>query len=162
MVKCGNTEKSAHPLFVRVVRCSTHGCSTFLLLTDLFSCQAVHAPPAENAWWFDLSFLSQTPFLIWNVRWAIKLQNAQLQVVHHWSAKWPPQFLFRDLHFLCERESSVYQHSVLLKTGPQLTYCRTSSSGLQVRVSEVVLHSQTLTGRSLAMWDYFTSDTLHS
>ena len=119
-------------------------------------------PPAENAWWFDLSFLSQTPFLVWNVRWAIKLQNAQLQVIHHWSAKWPPQFLFRDLHFLCERESSMYQHSVLLKTGPQLTYCRTSFSGLQVRVSEVVLHSQTLTGRSLAMWDYFTSDTLHS
>ena len=36
------------------------------------------SPPAENVRWFDLSFLLLSPF--WNVRWAIKSQNTQLEV----------------------------------------------------------------------------------
>ena len=55
-----------------------------------------------------LEFLVTNIFLIWNVRWAIKLQSAQLKVVNHTEAKWPPRF-FLGFQFLCRRENSVYQ-----------------------------------------------------
>ena len=55
--------------------------------------------------WFE--FLVTNTFLIWNVRWAIKLEDAQLKAVRHWSTKWPPW------NFCVERENSMYQRSVL-------------------------------------------------
>ena len=55
-----------------------------------------------------LEFLVTNILLIWNVRWAIKLQSAQLKVVYHTEAKWLPWF-FRGFQFLCRRENSVYQ-----------------------------------------------------
>ena len=69
--------------------------------------------------WFE--FLVTNTFLIWNVRWAIKLEDAQLKAVRHWSTKWPPW------NFCVERENSMYQRSVL-----ELGYNQPTSKQAQV------------------------------
>ena len=70
--------------------------------------------------WFQ--FLFTNTILIWNVRWAIKLN--QLKVPTSSKCKMVTPILFQGLQFLCERENTVYQRPVLLRTGLQPTYLR--------------------------------------
>ena len=50
--------------------------------------------------------------------------------------KMAASILFRGLHFLCERENSVHQPSIVLRTGVQQTCLRTNSNRLRVCVRE--------------------------
>ena len=70
--------------------------------------------------WFE--FLVTNTFLIWNVRWAIKSQNAQLKVATSWKCKMPPRFYSRICNFCVkERTVCISTLSVLLRTGLQPT-----------------------------------------
>ena len=60
----------------------------------------------------------------------MKLQNVLLKVATSSKFKMAALILFRGLQFLCERENSVHQHSVLVRSGLQQTYLRANSGGL--------------------------------
>ena len=71
-----------------------------------------------------LEFLVINTFLI-NVRWAMKSQNTPFN-----------ESLSRGLQFVCERENSVHQRSLVLRTGVQQTCLRANSDRLRVCVRE--------------------------
>ena len=71
----------------------------------------------------------------------MKSQNAQLKVATSSKFKMAASILFRGLQFLCERENSVHQRSVVLRTGLQQTYLREISGNLRVCVREGYLAS---------------------
>ena len=119
MISASTTAIQVHTLWVLIYNIKNHNefhCNLIHVLMELDANQN-----RGTSWWATRSLMPRCPrlvvwleflvtniLLIWNVRWAIKLRNAQLKVVYHTEAKWPPWF-FQGFQFLCRRENSVYQ-----------------------------------------------------
>ena len=85
--------------------------------------------------WFK--FLVTNTFLIWNVRWTIKLQSAQLKVAMSSKCTMATSI---SLQMWCRTVNTMHQPSVLSRTGLQQTYFWTSSGSLRVCVKGVASH----------------------
>ena len=101
------------------------GSGPLLLLQRLSLVPSRPRPPVENVWWSD--------FLIWNVRWAIKSQSAQLAVVTSSTCKMAALIFVQSLQIL---ENSVDQRSVFFKDWATTNLLKNKLSGLRVCVRE--------------------------
>ena len=121
----------------------------------LVSCPAVHTLRWRTSG--GLTWISCTDtFLIWNVRWAIKSQSAQLTVVTSSKCKMAALIFIQSLQILCGKENSVDQHSVLLRTELQQTYLKTSFRW--TRLCDKKFKSDHQAGQLLFFWTQFSRE----
>ena len=89
---------------LRLVNSSPEGLTE--VFVDYYSRAQPSTPPGEERLMVWFEFLVTNTFLIWNVRWAIKSQNAQLEVATSSKCKMPPRFYSKICNF-CAKERTV-------------------------------------------------------